>query len=71
MAVEAIAANDNRVVEFLGFTKQELSASVRTQDISADTVTQAILQVRALTNGAVRRYHVEQASSGGYVVAVE
>lgn len=70
-AIHALAANDKRVVEFQGFTPGELRASVGAREISADTVTQAILQVRDLTNGAVRRYRVQQASSGGYVVMVE
>lgn len=66
--VETLA--NKRLVEFRGFTKEELSAPVRSRDFVAPNEIGILRQIQALTDGKVRPYEVAQSGSGTFVLQV-
>ena len=67
-AAEALAGQ--HIVEFLGFNSAELSTPLHAKDFVASNDLEAILQLRALADGKIRKYKAEQARSGKYVLRV-
>lgn len=66
--VEILAGQ--RLVEFHGFNRKELSAPVRSRDFVASSEIEILRQVHALTDGKVRPYDVELSPSGTFIIRV-
>jgi hypothetical protein len=69
--VDALARDDNAVAEYIGFTTQELSSTLKSWAISTETVRDAMLRLRSITTtpGAIRDYSVTH-GNGAYRLQV-
>jgi len=63
--VDTFAGSRKSVAEYQGFTGQELSAPLRSQEISAKTMIDAMINLRLMTvqPDAIRRYDVSRGDS--------
>ena len=58
--VDSLASDDHAVAEYIGFTTQELSSTLRAWQISTNTVLEAMLRLRSITTtpNAIRQYDI-------------
>lgn len=59
-----------RIVEFVGFKNEELSAPMQGKEFEASTDIAALSQLRLLANGRVRLYTVQQDHQGKIVLRI-